>query len=164
MADLSLVYRKTAHGILELTAKAQGLNREQRNLLFVADGRRALSALCSVGGCDPHRWSALADDLLALGLIEPVVPVAGSAHVGDEVAEAGDARPDPAALRARLADLAQSVFGADAGPLLERIEKAEGTHAGLIAAAERAATLAKLTIDERRAGAFLDEVHRLLER
>lgn len=161
MADLSLAYRKTPAGVRELAAKALGLSREQRNLLILADGRHSLSDWCKAGSYDPDRLGALADGLLELDLIEP-----GSHRPMDAGRSAGVAEPtadsDPAALRARLLDLVGSIFGTEGKPMQARIERAEATRGELMAAAERAAVLAKLTIDEERAGIFMNEVRKIL--
>ncbi len=166
MADLSLHYRKTATGGEELAAKQLSLTREQRNLLIVADGRHSLAVYCQAVGCDPGKLSALADELLALGLIEPGASASASAA-------APPARPssvpanapgaDVEALRRRVIDIAVAVFGAQmAKPVISRLDKAHASTGELMAAVEGAAKLAKLTIDEDKALGFLAEARRAL--
>lgn len=170
MADLGLIYRKTAAGNEELAAKRLGLSREQRNLLIVADGRHSLAVYCKAVGCDPEKMSRLADDLLALALIEAGPGVA--AH--HPAAMANHTEPTAAApaqglaescevLRHQVVDLARSVFGEQlAAPVIARLEKAHATTGELMAAVESAAKLAKLTIDETKAQTFLAEARRIV--
>lgn len=161
MADLSLHYRKTAAGGEELAAKRLGLSREQRNLLIVADGRHSLAVYCQAVGCEPGKLSALADELLALGLIESgsVVPVS----VPVAAAPAGAPATDVEVLRQRVIDIAIAVFGVQlAQPVVARLNKAHASTGELVAAVEGAAKLAKLTIDEERASGFLAEARRAL--
>jgi hypothetical protein len=156
MADLSLHYRKTAAGAHELAAKQLGLSREQRNLLIVADGRHSLSVYCQAVGCEPGKLSALADELLAMGLIESgsAVPVAMPA-AAPATAPAAPAT-DVDALRQRVVEIAVAVFGAQlAQPVVARLDKAHASAGELVAAVESAAKLAKLTIDEEKAIRFL---------
>jgi hypothetical protein len=168
MANLDLHYRKTAAGAEELVAKRIGLSREQRNLLIVADGRHALSIYCKAVGCDPAKLSALADDLLGMQLIEAQVaaqPTHAAAVRPPTVIDAapGAAHAGPEAIRQQLCELASQVFGAQlAKPVIARLEKAPVSPGELVAAAEGAAKLAKLTIDEDKAQAFLLDARRLL--
>lgn len=164
MANLELHYRKTAAGAGELAAKRLGLSREQRNLLIVADGRHALSVYCKAVGCDPAKLSALADDLLGMGLIE-ACGAAQAAPAPAAAAKSGAAaapKPSPEAVRQRLMELAGRVFGAQATPVITRLDKAPALLGEMMAAVESAAKLAKLTIDEAKAQAFLAEARRLL--
>jgi hypothetical protein len=166
MADLSLHYRKTAAGAQELAAKQLGLSREQRNLLIVADGRHSLAVYCQAVGCNPGKLSALADELLALGLIESgsAAPVAAPAQApAPAAAPSASAIPDIETLRRQVVDIAVAVFGAQlAQPVVARLDKAHASTGELVAAVEGAAKLAKLTIDEEKARGFLAEARRAL--
>lgn len=164
MADLSLHYRKTAAGAQELAAKQLGLSREQRNLLIVADGRHSLAVYCQAVGCNPGKLSALADELLALGLIETGSAAPAAAPAAAPVAApAASAVPDVDALRRQVVDIAVAVFGAQlAQPVVARLDKAHASTGELVAAVEGAAKLAKLTIDEEKARSFLAEARRAL--
>lgn len=148
----------------ELAAKQLGLTREQRNLLIVADGRHSLTVYCQAVGCDPGKLSALADDLLALGLIESGGAASASAPaVAPPPASAGGGVADVEALRQRVIDIAVAVFGAQlAKPVVARLDKTHASMGELVAAVEGAAKLAKLTIDEERALGFLAEARRAL--
>lgn len=162
MADLSLHYRKTAAGGEELAAKRLGLSREQRNLLIVADGRHSLAVYCQAVGCEPGKLSALADELLALGLIESG-SVAPASAVPTAASPANAPVADVEVLRQRVIDIAIAVFGVQlAQPVVARLNKAHASTGELVAAVEGAAKLAKLTIDEERASGFLAEARQVL--
>jgi hypothetical protein len=66
-----------------------------------------------------------------------------------------------AAIRTSLVNLAMELFGADAGPLVLKLERSAALP-DLAAAAESIGKLAKLTIDEERATLFLAEARRRL--
>lgn len=163
MADLELPYRKTLAGADEIASRKLHLTRAQRVLLIVARPRHPLGRLCSVVGCDSPQLSELADDLLRLGLIEPVHD--GSA---DEASPTRQEAPvasvpmhDASAIRTSLVSLVIEMFAADAGPLVLKLERST-TVPDLAAAAESIGKLAKLTIDEDRAKLFLAEARRRL--
>lgn len=162
MADLSLAYRKTAAGAEELASKALGLSREHRNLLIVADGRHALSVYCKAVGCDPDKLSSLADGLLQLGLIEASSERPPAAQAPADAGASAPARIDPVALKPRILEIANAVFGGEGKSIIQKLEKAEGSAGELMAAVESAAKLAKLTIDETRANAFVAEARKAL--
>jgi len=61
-----------------------------------------------------------------------------------------------------LIALAERVFEKHAGPVVLKLEKASASGGDLLAAAESAAKLAKLTIDESKAQNFLVEARRLI--
>ena len=61
-----------------------------------------------------------------------------------------------------LIALAERVFDKHAGPVVLKLEKAATSGADLLTAAESAAKLAKLTIDESKARDFLAEARRLM--
>ncbi len=157
MADLELPYRKTTAGADEVASRKLHLTRAQRVLLIVARPRHPLGRLCSVVGCDSPQLSELADDLLRLGLIEPVQDGSADA-VPLPMHEEADAPSIPAhdasAIKTSLVGLVMEMFGADAGPLVLKLERS-ATLADLAAATESIGKLAKLTIDEERATLFL---------
>lgn len=163
MADLSLHYRKTAAGVQELAAKQLGLSREQRNLLIVADGRHSLAVYCQAVGCEPGKLSALADELLSMGLIESGSAAPISAPAAAPAPAAAAPVSDVDVLRQRVVDIAVAVFGAHrAPPVVARLDKAHASVGDLVAAVEGAAKLAKLTIDEEKAVRFLAEARQVL--
>ncbi|SRR6266581_4601959 len=168
MGDLTLAYRKTPAGREELASKQLGLARDVRNLLIVVDGRRSVGIFANAIDCTAERVAALVDELLRLGLIEAPdpAPAATRAARPDAAAASGAmaARQpvDAETLRQRLTDLARATFGAQAKPVLDKINKAASSHNGLVAAVEGSVRLAKLTIDDRRAAAFAAEAAKIL--
>jgi hypothetical protein len=159
MADLSVTYRKTPAGVAELAGRQANLTREQRNLLIVADGRHALGIYAKVVGAESGHLASVAESLLTLGLIEPVGGVVPAPRELPPSAE-----PREADALHQLMALAESVFGDQAGPVLRKLEKAGSSPGELVSAVEGSAKLAKLTIDDRQAGRFLDEAKQLLAR
>lgn len=151
MAALEAVYAKTAAGLEEVRHRALPLSRTERTLLILVDGNRRLSALAAAlggAGVDPL---AAAEALLSHRLIESASGAAPAAQSGA-----------PRDVRAALVAAAQDAFGTRAGPVLRKLETVGSSQAELLAGAEAAAKLAKLTIDERQAAAFLDAARRLL--
>lgn len=162
MADISLSYRKTAAGTQELASRALGLSREQRNLLIVTDGRNALATYCKAVGCDAGRLTILADDLLEKGLIEP----SGLARMVGGTAQGTDASAPPLVsltdLRGQVIDLAVRMFGDQSKGMVHKIEGSGTSPTELVAAIAAAAKLAKLTIDEKKAQAFMQDANKIL--
>lgn len=148
MSDLDAVYAKTAAGLDEVRGRALALTRTQRTLLILADGKRRLSALIAALGTPGEDPLAAADALLGHRLIEAV-----------RADGAGGALADA---RAALIAAAQQAFGARGAPVIRKLESAGSSQAELLAAAEAAAKLAKLTIDEKQSAVFLAAARRLL--
>ena len=166
MGDLTFAYRKTPAGTEELAAKRLGLARDVRNLLIVVEARHPVGVFAKAIDCPAERMAGLVDELLRLGLIEPAqAPAASRAARPDAVSApvAAAARPvDAETLRQRLADLARDTFGSQAKAVLDKINKAASSHDGLVAAVEGSVKLAKLTIDDKRAGLFRAEAAKIL--
>jgi hypothetical protein len=166
MGDPTFAYRKTPAGTEELAAKRLGLARDVRNLLIVVDGRHPVGVFAKAIDCSAEQVAGLVDELLRLGLIEPAQASAAARAVRPEAASApiaAAARPaDAETLRQRLAELARDTFGSQAKPVLDKINKASSSHDGLVAAVEGSVKLAKLTIDDKRAGAFRAEAAKIL--
>lgn len=162
MADINLPYRKTPAGTQELASRALGLSREQRNLLIVTDGRNALASYCKAVGCDAEKITALANELLQMGLIEP----AGFARMVGGTAQGTDAAAPPlvavADLRQQVVALAVGMFGDQAKGMVHKIEGSGDSAAELVAAISAATKLAKLTIDEAKSKAFGDGANKIL--
>jgi hypothetical protein len=150
MADLQDVYARTEAGAGEIKARALDLTRGQRNLLIVIDGKSALGSFAKMVGCAPEQMADIFVPLIEHGLIAPVAPGGGARlPSGSSAAQA-------------LVALAERVFEKHAGPVVLKLEKAAASGTDLLAAAESAAKLAKLTIDESKARDFLDEARRLI--
>jgi len=149
MADLQAVYARTEAGALEIKARAFDLTRGQRNLLIIIDGKSALSSFAKMVGCAPEQMGEVLVPLIEHGLI---APVASGPLPLPSVSSAAQA----------LIALAERVFEQRAGPVVLKLEKADASGSDLLAAAESAAKLAKLTIDESKAEEFLAEARRLI--
>ncbi len=150
MTHLNTAYAKTAAGLEEIQSRARQLNRQQRQLLILVDGRGVLGALAESMACTAAELRELAAGLARQGLIAPVVGKAG-------------AEVNTGATREALVGLAEQIFGSRAGPLVLRLAKAPGDDSHqLLEAAIAAARLAKLAIDEEKAAKFLVEARRLL--
>ena len=150
MADLQAAYVRTAAGLEEIRARAHLLTAPQRNLLIVLDGKSTLDSFAKIVGCAAEQMGEVVEPLVRLGLIA----VAGGGGT------AAPAHP-PASVQA-LVLLAERIFGAGADPIKRKLEKAGNSPAELLSAAEGAAKLAKLTIDESKAQAFLVEARQLI--
>lgn len=161
MADLQAVYARTEAGVAEIKARALDLTRGQRNLLIVIDGKGAVASFAKIAGCAPEQMGEVLLPLIEHGLVAPVtggsnqVPVQGlSPEVAPQTSGASQAHA--------LIALAERVFDKRAGPVVLKLEKAADSGGDLLAAAESAAKLAKLTIDEAKAQEFLAEARRLI--
>lgn len=152
MADVHDIYVRTAAGQGEIGARTLHLSRVQRNLLIVMDGKSALGAYARISGCPLEQLGDVAASLVALGLIAQP----GGAPSGPPAAGQGEASIQT------LVAIAGQIFGAHAGPVVRKLEKSGGSLAELRAAVDAAAKLAKLTIDENKAGLFLAEARKLV--
>lgn len=167
MADLDAVYAKTPSGVEEMRVRALALSRVQRTLLILIDGRSPLSTFARVVGAGGDGLAEAARALLNHSLIAlaggstatPRPATVGSAQQPVDVASV---QPTGVSLRDTLTRLAEETFGAKAGPVVNKLASAGGSTAELLAAAEAAAKLAKLTIDEHQSAAFLAEARRIL--
>lgn len=161
MTDVHGVYARTEAGVAEIKARALDLTRGQRNLLIVIDGKSALGSFAKMAGCAPEQLGEVLGPLIEHGLIAPVL--SGSNR---ELAQhpSSDSKPLPAGpsqVQALIA-LAERIFEKHAGPIVLKLEKVGASGGDLLAAAESAAKLAKLTIDESKANDFLVEARRLI--
>lgn len=161
MADLYGVYARTEAGAAEIKARALELTRAQRNLLIVIDGKSAIGSFARIAGCAPEQMGDLLLPLVEHGLVAPVADASNRATVQDPLG-GGVPLPDGASPAQALVALAERVFDKHAGPVVLKLEKAAASGGDLLAAAESAAKLAKLTIDEAKAREFLTEARRLI--
>ena len=166
MVDLQTVFAKTGAGLGEVQAKAQALSRPQRNLLILVDGKSPLGNFARMVGGALEELTGIAQSLLTLGLIAPAGTAAVTASAAppsqpprtDAHASAG-----PEAVRNSLLALAEQTFGPKAAKIVEKLNSAGAHPAELLAAAEAGAKLAKLTIDEGKAAAFLAGARKIVE-
>ena len=150
MTDLNATSAKTAAGLEEIQSRARQLNRQQRQLLILVDGRGVLGVLAESMACTAAELRELAAGLATQGLIAPVAGQAG-------------AELNAGATREALVGLAERMFGSRAGPLILKLTKVPGDNPRqLLEAAIAAARLAKLAINEEKAAQFLIEARRLL--
>lgn len=161
MADLQEVYARTEAGLREIRARSLELTREQRNLLIVIDGKSVLGSFAKIAGCAPEQMGEMLVPLIEHGLIAPVTGGSNRPFAQGLPAGGGPLPSGSPAAQAVIA-LAERVFEKRAGPVVLKLERAGGSSADLLAAAESAAKLAKLTIDESKAQAFLVEARRLI--
>lgn len=161
MVDLQGVFARTEAGAAEIKARALELTRAQRNLLIVIDGKGAIGSFAKIAGCAPEQMEEVLLPLIEHGLVAPTVGGSNRVTVPDQP---GGGIPLPAGtspVQALIA-LAERVFDKRAGPVVLKLEKAADSGGDLLAAAESAAKLAKLTIDEAKAQDFLAEARRLI--
>lgn len=161
MADLQEVYARTAAGVGEIKARALDLTRGQRNLLIVIDGKNTLGSFVKMVGCAPEQMGDVFIPLIEYGLIASVAGAANPA-LAQAIPARGVASPPGSSPAQSLIALAERVFEKHAGPVVLKLEKAAAAGTDLLAAAESAAKLAKLTIDEAKAQDFLAEARRLI--
>ncbi|MCF8184209.1 MAG: hypothetical protein K9J43_04455, partial [Polynucleobacter sp.] len=95
------------------------------------------------------------------GLIAPVIGTVNPA-LAQDAPPSGVPSPTLPPAAQELIALAERVFEKHAGPVVLKLEKAAASGADLLTAAESAAKLAKLTIDESKARDFLAEARRLM--
>jgi len=162
MADLQAVYARTEAGAQEIKARALDLTRGQRNLLIVIDGKSALSSFAKMVGCAPEQMGDVLVPLIEHGLIAAVAGAANPALAQGGLPGGSGPMPSGSSTAQALIALAERVFEKRAGAVVGKLEKAAASGADLLAAAESAAKLAKLTIDEAKAQDFLAEARRLI--
>jgi hypothetical protein len=166
MVDLQTVFAKTSAGLGEVQAKAHALTRPQRNLLILVDGKSPLGNFARMVGGAVEELGEIAQSLLRLGLIAPAgavavpVPAAAPSQV---VNGAAHGAPSAEAVREALVALAEQTFGVKSTKIVEKLRAARASPAELLSASEAAAKLAKLTIDEAKAAAFLAAVRKIVE-
>lgn len=161
MADLQGVYARTEAGAAEIKARALELTRAQRNLLIVIDGKSAIGSFAKIAGCAPEQMGEVLLPLVEHGLVAPNAGGSSRGTVQDRPAGAVPLPAGSASVQALVA-LAERVFDKRAGPVVLKLEKAADSGGDMLAAAESAAKLAKLTIDEAKAQDFLAEARRLI--
>ena len=161
MADLQAVFARTEAGVAEIKARAFELTRGQRNLLIVIDGKSALGSFAKMAGCAPEQMGEVLAPLIEHGLIAPVAGGSNPAFA-QGLPSGGGSLPSGSSATQALIALAERVFEKHAGPVVLKLEKAGASGGDLLAAAESAAKLAKLTIDESKANDFLVEARRLI--
>jgi len=161
MADLQEVYARTEAGLQEIKARAHDLTRGQRNLLIVIDGKSALASFARIAGCAPEQMEEVLAPLVQQGLVAPV-PGGANRELARRPSSVSESAAAVSPQVQALIALAERVFEKHAGPVVLKLEKADAAGGDMLAAAESAAKLAKLTIDESKAKVFLVEARRLI--
>jgi len=161
MTDLQGVYARTEAGLQEIKARAHDLTRGQRNLLIVLDGKGALASFAKIAGCAPEQMGEVLVPLVQQGLVA-LVPGGSNRELTQHPPSGSEPLPAGSSQVQALIALAERVFEKHAGPVVLKLEKASASGGDLLAAAESAAKLAKLTIDESKAQDFLVEARRLI--
>ncbi|MFH1871187.1 MAG: hypothetical protein ABIK82_17845 [Pseudomonadota bacterium] len=161
MVDLQGVFARTEAGAAEIKARVLELTRAQRNLLIVIDGKSPIGTFAKIAGCAPEQMGEVLLPLIEHGLVAPISSGSNRVTVQSQPGR-GVALPAGASPALALVALAERVFDKRAGPVVLKLEKAADTGGDLLAAAESAAKLAKLTIDEAKAQDFLAEARRLI--
>jgi hypothetical protein len=147
-----MVLAKTDKGHAEIAHRSAALSHELRSALIQVDGRRTVAKLLAAWS----QWPGLAAALATLAEQGYVAP-AGPATIG--VASSAPVSP-----KRELVALARAVLGANAAPVIGRIERSADDLAALRAAVDAGYKLAVLTIDERQAEAFVNAARTILER
>lgn len=130
--DSSIVFVKTEKGEKEIKTRKHGLPLSSRRVLILVDGRSDVSKLIEKGEGLPDIIETLGV-LEKEGFIEPSISAPRN-NVKDE-----------------LISMAKKTLGTDAGKVVKKIEKADGSKEALISAIEDCQKLVKLTIDEQKA-------------
>jgi hypothetical protein len=155
------VLRKTALGVAEITSRSAGLTRQARTALILVNGQLDGAALRLRLGFEP---APVLQDLIALGLVEPVPPLLPTAPPPAVAAPPQQAPPaldldlELPAAQARALRLLLPVFGPDATVMahalleaptaaafaqaLARLQETLGVHMGRRRAAELARQIA----------------------
>lgn len=145
--DTSLILVKTPKGVEEIRRRSFGLPQSLRALLIMADGSISLSGLLSRTAQLPEVQEHI-EWLVREGFVESVTP----ANLASSRLSARDA----------LIALSRELLGADAPQVIERLKAGPDSPAELQAAVERCHKLIRLTIDEKKAGQFLQAGQALL--
>jgi hypothetical protein len=155
------VFRKTALGVAEIASRSAGLTRHARTALILVNGQLDGAALRMRLGFEP---ATVLQDLIALGLVEPVPPLLPPAPPPAVAAPPQQAPPaldldlELPAAQARALRLLLPVFGPDATVMahelleaptaaafaqaLARLQETLGVHMGRRRAAELARQIA----------------------
>jgi hypothetical protein len=146
---------KTDKGKEEIASRRYGLPQPLRYALILVDGRSTLAQLLQRGAGLPNFSDSL-EMLLEMGFIQ----VPGIAPPGP---------PAPlvqgsASKKQALIELANRLLQDRAGKVVKKLQDSEDSVAALGAALEGCYKLIRLTIDERRAEAFLDAGREILSR
>ncbi len=159
---LDWILEKTPKGRDELATRAHHLLPGQRNLLIMADGRRAVSELLKAG-TDPQRCMQVLRGLFDDGFLmrsdsASAAPAMAAAAAVSPPTTAASAATTPHAL---LIALIQEQFGAQAPRLVQKIEQHPDTPEGRAAAVQACAKFIRLFIDEKQADLFVQRAQEL---
>lgn len=154
MPNSDRAYAKTDKGREEVEQRRYGLAPRARSVLIVLDGKTPLRLLAERYSANPHFFVEV-DALLEQGFIAEVPT--GSARPAARASEAATGDP-----RGQLAELARSLLGKHAQPVVTRIEKCAGGTEELVACLDSCHKLIRLTIDEQKAEQFVQRGRRLL--
>lgn len=141
-----LILGKTSAGVTELEKRALGLGMAMRRLLIMVDGQRSVADLMHANAASMDVVATL-DQLLALGLI---AAPAGT-RAADMPAEAAQTLGGP---RQALMHMAESLLGAGADAVVNKLRNAADERAALQPAVDACVRLIRLTIDENKAADF----------
>jgi hypothetical protein len=145
--DTSLILVKTSKGVEEIRSRSFGLPQTLRALLIMADGSISLSSLLSRTAQLPKVQEHI-EWLVSEGFVESVAP---AGHPSTRLSA-----------RDALIALSRELLGTDAPKVIERLKAAPDSPTELQAAVERCHKLIRLTIDEKKAGQFLQAGQALL--
>lgn len=159
---LDWILEKTPKGRDELATRAHHLLPGQRNLLIMADGRRAVSELLKAG-TDPQRCMQVLRALFDEGFLVRSDSAAAASGFAPLPTAAPAAAPVPpgSTPHATLIALVQEQFGAHAPRLLQKIEQHPDTPEGRAAAVQSCAKFIRLFIDEKQADLFVRRAQEL---
>lgn len=141
-----LILGKTAAGVAELEKRALGLGMAMRRLLIMVDGHRSVADLMHANAASMDVVATL-DQLLALGLIAAPAGTRAASMQSDDVQNAGSPRQ-------ALMHMAETLLGAGAGAVVNKLRSAADERAELQPAVDACARLIRLTIDENKAADF----------
>ena len=154
MPNLNSAYAKTDKGREEVEQRRYGLSPRARSVLIVLDGKTPLGRLAERYSANPYFFVEV-EALLDQGFIAEVA--ASPARGAPKASETATGDP-----RGQLVELARSLLGRHAQPVVARIEKCAGGAEELMACMESCHKLIRLTIDEQKAEHFMQRGRRLL--
>ena len=157
--DTSLVLIKTSKGAEEIKRRSFGVPQTVRALLIMVDGATSAANLLGKMAQLPKAPEHL-EWLLSEGFVESVMP--GQRADGSPPSVQGSNTHQEVSHKQALIALTRSLLGNQAAKVVQRLEDAEDSRAGLMAAVDRCHKFIKLAIDEDKANSFLKAGHAVL--
>ena len=150
MMDARVVFRKTNKGDVEIASRTYKLNPALRYVLILVDGESTVGQILAKGAGLPEIETAL-DYLAASGFIQTTV----EANLKSGVVVKRDAKSD-------IIALARALLGAQAGPVVRKLQDADNAPEALAQTANVCKRLIKLAINDQKADEFVRRAQEII--